>query len=130
MEERPVLVVGEGVVDLLIPQDAAVGGGEVDEFHPEGVADEVVGEDRGALEAGVGPSGAAGVGDVEFGDGDGVDFVGGFGDGAFDRLFFVVGEDGGHLGVGSIAFNGGRFVRFIVLRYVSRSFVAAESEQQ
>ena len=57
MEERPVLVVGEGVVDLLIPQDAAVGGGEVDDFHPEGVADEVVGEDRGALEAGVGPIG-------------------------------------------------------------------------
>lgn len=49
------------------------------------------------MEAGVGPLGAVGgVGDVEFCDGDGVDFVGGFGDGAFDGLFVVVGENRGH----------------------------------
>ena len=82
----------------MVPDDAAVGGTDVDELDPEGVADEVVGEDRGAVEAGVGPSLAVRVGDVEASDGDGVDFVRGFGDGAFDCLFFVVVEDGGHCG--------------------------------
>lgn len=92
-EENSVLVEGEGVVDLLVPYHSSLGGRDVDEFEPEGVAHEVVGEDCGALEAGVGPSLAVWVGDVEFGDGDGVDFVGGFGDGAFDCLLFVIVED-------------------------------------
>ena len=108
VEKGPVLVILEGVVDFLVPEDAAVGGGDVDEFEPEGVPHEVVGQDGGALEARVGPLEAgAGVGDVEFGYRDGVDFVGGFGDGAFDCLFFVVAEDGGHVvgggGVGGLA---------------------------
>ena len=37
-------------------------------------------------------------GDVEFGDGDGLDLVVGLGDGAFDRLLVIVGEDGRHCG--------------------------------
>ena len=89
-EKRSVLIILESIVYLLVPNYAAVGGCDVHEFDPEGVAHEVVGEDCGASEARVGPSCAAGVGDVEFGDSDGVDFVGGFGDGAFDCLFFVV----------------------------------------
>lgn len=39
VEEGAVLVVGEGVVDLLIPDDAAVGGRDIDHLDPEGVAD-------------------------------------------------------------------------------------------
>jgi hypothetical protein len=96
-EEDSVLIVLEGVVDFLVPDDAAVGGGDVDDFEPERVAHEVVGEHDGAGEAGVGPLVArVRVGDVEFGDGDGVDFVRGFGHDSFDDLLLVVGEDGGH----------------------------------
>ena len=96
MEKRAILIILKRVINLLIPYHASVGGRDVDEFEPEGVADEVVGEDDGALEVGGGPVGGGGVGDVEFGDGDGVDFVGCFGDAAFDGLFVVVGEDRGH----------------------------------
>ncbi len=95
-EEDAVLVVLEGVVDLLVPQHAAVVGADVDEFEPEGVADQVVGQHDGAREAGEEPLRAVGQGEVEFGDGDGLDLVRGFGHGAFDDLFLVVREDRGH----------------------------------
>lgn len=49
VEEGAVLEVLEAVVDLLIPDDAAVGGADVDELDPESVAHQVVGEHRGAL---------------------------------------------------------------------------------
>lgn len=49
MEECPVLVILEGVVDLLIPEDTSVRRADVYELDPEGVAYEVVGEDSGAL---------------------------------------------------------------------------------
>ena len=97
VEEGAVLVVLEGVVDLLVPQHPAVGGGHVNELDPEGVADEVVSEHRGAVEARVRPSLPAGEGEVEFGDGDGVDLVRRFGDGALDDLLLVVGKYGRHL---------------------------------
>ena len=96
VEEGAVLEVLERVVDLLVPDDAAAGRADIDELEPEGVAHEVVGEDGGALQAGVLPLRAVGEGDVEFGDGDGVDLVGGFGDGALDRLLLVVAQDRGH----------------------------------
>lgn len=98
VKEGAVLEVLEGVVDLLVPDDAAARGADVDELDPEGVAHEVVGEDGGALQAGVLPLRAVGQGDVEFGDGDGVDLVGRFGDGALDRLLLVVAQDRGHGG--------------------------------
>lgn len=93
MEKGPVLVVSERVIDLLVPEHAAVGGRDIDELEPEGVADEVIGEDDGALEAGVGPAVVGGRAAVELGDGDGVDLVAGFGDGPFDGLLVVVGEN-------------------------------------
>ncbi len=37
-------------------------------------------------------------GDVEFGDGYGLDLIVGLGDRAFDRLLVIVGEYGGHCG--------------------------------
>ncbi len=99
MEEGPVLVVLESIIDLLIPNDAAVSGRDVDQFDPEGVPDEVVGEHGGPLEACIGPSvRAAGEDNVQTGDSYGLDLVGGFGDEAFDCLFVVIGEDGGHRG--------------------------------
>jgi hypothetical protein len=81
VEEDAVLVVGKGVIDLLVPDDAAglglpvsvwgmwVGRAgaayrNVDHLQPEGVAHEVVGEDDGALQAGVGPSVRVGIGNV------------------------------------------------------------------
>lgn len=42
VEEDAILVVCEGVVDLLVPDDATVGRGYVDELDPEGVANQVV----------------------------------------------------------------------------------------
>jgi len=98
VEERSILVVLEGIVDLLIPQHAAKCRRNIDKLEPERVAHQVVGQDRGALQAGGYPLSVVGEGDVEFGDGDGLDLVVGLGDGALDRLLVIVGEDGGHCG--------------------------------
>ena len=91
----------------------------VDHLEPEGVADQVVGQDDGALQARVGPSVAVGIGNVQLGDGDGVDFVARLGHGALDHLLVLVGQDRGHCGglctpccsldvhVGCVWFGGG-----------------------
>ena len=112
VEEHAVLEVLEGVEDFLVPDDAAVGLADVHQLDPEGVAHEVVGEDRGALEAGVLPLWAAGEGDVEFGDRDGVDLVGGFGDGALDRLLLVVAEDRRHSEILDSVRGAGQYVEY------------------
>ena len=91
-EEDAVLVEGEGVVDFLVPDDPAVRGREVDEFDPEGVAHQVVGEHGRALESGVGPSSAVGVGDVEFRDRYRMDLVRRLRYGSFDDLFLIIAE--------------------------------------
>jgi len=90
VEESPVLVILESVVDLLVPDDAAVRAADVDQLDPERVAHQVVGEDGGTLQAGVGPSLRVGQGDVELSNGNCVDFVARFGDGALDGLLVVV----------------------------------------
>lgn len=91
VEERPVLVVGECVVDLLIPQNTSVGGRDVHELDEVGVAHEIIGEDRSALQAGVGPSVAVvWVGNVELCNGDSVDLVGSLRHGTLDSLLVVV----------------------------------------
>jgi hypothetical protein len=71
MEEGPVLVVGEGVEYLLIPYDTTVRLANIDQFNPEGVAYEVVGQHGSALQPGVGPFGRIWVCDVQASDGDG-----------------------------------------------------------
>ena len=97
MKENPILVIVPRLVDLLVPDDAARGvGRDVDELEEEGVPDQVVGEDDGAGEAGGRPLARGRGGDVEFGDGDGVDLVGLLGHAAFDCLLVRVGEDRGH----------------------------------
>jgi len=99
VEERAILVVGECVVDFLIPQNTTVGGRDVHKLDKVGVAHEIIGEDRSALQASVGPSVAVvWVSNVELGNGDSVDLVGGLRHGTFDSLFVVVREDGGHGG--------------------------------
>jgi len=55
VEERPVLVILEGIVDLLIPDHASIRGADVYELDPERVAHQVVREYGSALQAGVGP---------------------------------------------------------------------------
>jgi hypothetical protein len=99
VEERPVLVVGECVVDLLIPQNTSVGGRNVHELDEVGVAHEIIGEDRSALQTGVGPSVAVvRVSNVELRNGDSVDLVGSLRYGTLDSLLVVVREDGRHGG--------------------------------
>lgn len=100
VEECAVLVVGECIIYLLIPDDAAVGRRNVDEFQPERVAYQIVGQDYRALEPGEGPSLAARKRDVEFRYSDCVDLVGLFGYAALDCLFVVVGEDRRHARAG------------------------------
>lgn len=111
VEECAVLVVLEGIVDLLIPYDAAIQGRDVNQFDPERVSHEVVGQDGGTLKAGVGPSVLVGVGNVELGDSDGVDLVGTLRDGPLDRLLVVVGQyrrHGGGAGGRSFGLRGSR----------------------
>lgn len=91
VEERPVLVVLERVVDFLIPEDATVGGRDVHELDEVGVTHKIIGEDRSALESSVDPSAPfGGVGDVEFGNRNSVDLVGSLGNSALDSLLVVV----------------------------------------
>lgn len=90
MEEGPILVVGKRIVDFLVPDDAAIGRRDIDEFEPEGVADQVIGKNGSTLETSIGPSLTIGVGNVEFGDGDGVDLIRGLWNCPLDRLFVVV----------------------------------------
>jgi len=99
VEERPILVVLERIVDFLIPEDATVGGRDVHELDEVGVTHKVIGEDRSALESSVDPSAPfQRMGNVEFGDGNSVDLVGSLGNGALDGLLVVVGQDRGHSG--------------------------------
>lgn len=99
MEERPILVVGECVVDFLIPQNTAVCRRDIHQLDEVGVAHEIIGEYCSALQASVGPSVAViWVSDVELGNGDSVDLVGSLWHGTLDSLLVVVREDGGHGG--------------------------------
>lgn len=99
MEEDAVLVVGEGVVDFLVPYDAAAMRRYVHHLKPECVSHQVVRQHHGTLQAGVGPSVLVRIGNVQLGDGDGEDLVRRLGDGALHRLLILVGENGRHGGV-------------------------------
>ena len=86
MKENTILIVGEGVVYFLVPYDAAVRllhqmstralglrltYADVYQLNPKGIANQVVGQHRRALQSGVGPFGRTWVCDVQAGDGDG-----------------------------------------------------------
>jgi ActR/RegA family two-component response regulator len=91
VKECPVLVVGESVVNLLIPKDTAVGRRDVHKLDEVGVAHKIIRQYRSALQAGKGPSPAVvWVGDVQLSNGNGVDLVGGFWHSALDSLLVVV----------------------------------------
>lgn len=91
MKESPILEIPKPFIDLLVPHHASPGTAYVHEFEPESVAYEVVGEHDGAAKTRVRPFCWVGVSDIQFRDGDGVDFVSCFGNQAFDCLFLVVG---------------------------------------
>lgn len=80
----------------MIPNDSTVRGRYIDQLDPEGISHEIVGEHCGSLQTSICPSRSVGVGNVELCDSYSVDFVGGLGNGALDRLLVVLGEDGGH----------------------------------
>ena len=63
---------------------------DVDHLDPEGVADEIVGKDYGALQAGKLPSVVVWICNVQFGDSDGMDLVGSLGDLSLDILLVIV----------------------------------------
>lgn len=56
MEECPILVVLKGIIDFLVPEDAAVCGRDVHELDEVGVTHKIIGEDRSALESSIDPS--------------------------------------------------------------------------
>lgn len=70
----------------------------VDQLEPKGIAHRVICQHDGALQAGVGPSVPVGIGNVQLGDGDGVDLVGRLGHGALHRLLVFVGQNRRHRG--------------------------------
>jgi len=114
MKKDAVLVVGKGIVDLLVPDDAAAGGlyqsqfppeegrvktyRNVYQLNPEGVAHQVVGEHSSTLQPRVGPLMLLWVGNIELRNGHGVDLVVLLGHGALDRLLILVGQNRWHRG--------------------------------
>lgn len=96
MEECSVLVILEGIVNLLVPYHATICRRDVDQFDPEGVPDKIVGEDDSALQAGVGPSFTVGMGNIETSNSNRLNFVCRLRDGALDGLLVSFGEDGRH----------------------------------
>jgi hypothetical protein len=99
VEEDAILVVGEGVVYLLVPDNTTASRRYVDQFQPERVAHQVICQHCRALQPGVGPSVPVRVGNVQFCDGNSVDLVGRLGHSALHRLLVLVGENRRHCGV-------------------------------
>ena len=60
------------------------------------MSNEVVGQDDGALQAGVCPLGTVGIGDKKLRDGDGLDLVGLLGHEPLDGVLVVVVQNGRH----------------------------------
>lgn len=91
VEKGAILVVLEGVVDLLVPDYATVGWRDIHELNEVCVAHEIVSQDCSALQASVGPSSSVRrVCNVELSNGYGVDLVGSFWNSALDSLLVVV----------------------------------------
>ena len=123
VEEGAVLVVGEIVIDFLVPDYASFGGlssgislaklygvprgcvlrarvtyRHIHQFQPKGAADQVVCQDHSPLQAGVDPPLGIWIRHIEPCDRYGEDLVGGFGDIPLDGLLVGVGEDRRHDG--------------------------------
>jgi hypothetical protein len=64
---------------------------DVDHLDPKSVADKVVGEDYGALQAGILPSVVVWICNVQLCDSDSMDLVGSLGDLSLDILLVIVG---------------------------------------
>lgn len=75
VEEGSVLVVGPRIEDLLVPNDAAIGRRDINQLDPVSVADKVVAEHNGSLQASICPFRAIGIGNVESRNGHSLDLV-------------------------------------------------------
>lgn len=100
VEEDTVLVVCEGVVYFLVPDDTSAGWRYVHQLKPECVPYQVVCQHDGALKPSISPSVPVRVGNIQLGDSDGVDLVGRLGHSALHCLLVLVGQDRGHGGEG------------------------------
>ena len=92
VEERPVVIVLEALVDLLVPQYSP-SPLDVDHLQKERFTDFIVGENDRSRDSGELPSCGVRVVDVEPGDGGGEDVVGGLGENAPDDVLFLGFED-------------------------------------
>lgn len=96
MEEGPIGIVRPGFEEFLIPYDASIPRRYIHHLEPIRIPHQVIGEDDGALPSCVGPSLPAWVGDVQSGDGNGLDLIGLFWDEPLDGLLVLLAKDGGH----------------------------------
>lgn len=96
MKEGPVLIPSPILVYLLVPDNTTIRWGDIHQLHPESVPHKIVCQHSGALQAGVGPSRAVRICNVQLGHGYRLDLVGLFGNGAFDRLFVFFSQNRRH----------------------------------
>lgn len=96
VEEGPIGIVRPCLEDFLIPYDTPIARRYVHHLEPIRIPHQVIGEDDGTLPSCVVPSLPVWVGDVESGDGDGLDFIGLFWDKPLDGLLVLLAKDGGH----------------------------------
>lgn len=93
MKEGPVLVVGPRIVYFLIPYYTLIRRRDVDDLQPIGITDQVIDQDCRSLKPCVCPSAAVRIGNVEAGDGNGLNLVGRFWDLPLDRLLVLLGQN-------------------------------------
>jgi hypothetical protein len=114
VEEDTILVVGEGVVDLLVPYNTAIGRLHlsvfllpdsttctyryVHQFQPESVADQVIRQYCSALQPSIGPSVLVRIGNIQLRNGDSVDLIRRLWNSALHRLLVLVRENRRHGG--------------------------------
>lgn len=65
----------------------------INQFDPESISDQIIGKHRSALKSGIGPFVPVWVGNVQLGDGNSMDLVGGLGHRSLDSQFVVVVEN-------------------------------------
>jgi hypothetical protein len=96
VKENSILIIREGVVDLLVPDNTAVGRRNIYELDPECIPHQVVSKDRRSLQSRVGPSVPIWVSNVQLRDCNCMDLVVGLGYRPLDCLLVLIGEDGRH----------------------------------
>lgn len=96
MEEGPIGIVRPGFEEFLVPYDTPIARRYIHHLEPIRIPHQIIGEDDGSLPSRVGPSLPVWVGDVQSGDGNGLDLIGLFWDEPLDGLLVLLVKDGGH----------------------------------